>query len=41
MNHSYGLGFSIADSIVKEHGGRIWAESAEGINTFIVQLTAV
>lgn len=39
MNHSYGLGLSIADSIVKEHGGRIWAESDGGINTFYVQLT--
>ena len=41
MNHSYGLGLSIADSIVKEHGGKIWAESADGINTFLVQLPLV
>lgn len=41
MNHSYGLGLSIADSILKEHGGRIWAESNEGVNTFFVQLNAV
>lgn len=38
MNHSYGLGLSIAESILKEHKGKIWAESAGGINTFFVQL---
>ena len=38
MNHSYGLGLSIAENIVKNHKGRIWAESAEGINTFRVEL---
>ena len=41
MNHSYGLGLSIADSIVREHGGRIWAESSGGINSFFVQLAAL
>lgn len=35
---SYGLGLSIAESIVTEHSGRIWAESANGINSFFVQL---
>ena len=38
MNHSYGLGLSIAENVVKNHKGRIWAESAEGINTFRVEL---
>ena len=41
MNHSYGLGLSIAENIVKNHKGRIWAESAEGINTFRVELPMV
>lgn len=41
MNHSYGLGLSIADSILQAHGGKIWAESAGGFNTFYVQLTAL
>lgn len=38
MNHSYGLGLSIAENIVKAHKGRIWAESADGINSFHVEL---
>ena len=35
---SYGLGLSIAQRIVEEHRGRIWAESSPGVNTFCVQL---
>ncbi len=35
---SYGLGLSIAHSILCQHGGKIWAESIGGINTFFVQL---
>lgn len=41
MNHSYGLGLSIAESIVTTHGGKIWAESENGVNTFFVQLGIV
>lgn len=41
MDHSYGLGLSIAESIVKEHKGKIWAESEGGINTFFVQLPTI
>ena len=40
MNHSYGLGLPIAQSIVSRHNGKIWAESADGVNTFFVQLPA-
>ncbi len=41
MNHSYGLGLSIAESIVTQHNGKIWAESENGINTFFVQLPTI
>ncbi|MGN0345359.1 MAG: sensor histidine kinase [Lachnospiraceae bacterium] len=37
-SNSYGLGLSIAESIVKKHHGKIWAESAAHRNTFFVQL---
>ena len=37
MNNSYGLGLSIAESIVKEHSGKIFAESKNGTNTLTVQ----
>lgn len=39
MNHSYGLGLSIAQSIVEEHHGKIWAASKEGYNRFYVELS--
>lgn len=35
---SYGLGLSIADAIIREHNGKIWAESANGHNQFFVRL---
>jgi len=35
---SYGLGLSIADSIIKEHNGKIWAESENGCNNFYASL---
>lgn len=38
-NGSFGLGLSIAESIVKRHKGKIWAESKNNINTFFVELS--
>lgn len=37
-NGSYGLGLPIAQSIVSEHRGRIWATAKDGVNTFTVFL---
>ena len=38
MNRSYGLGLSIAQGIVEQHRGKIWAQSQDGYNTFYVSL---
>lgn len=35
---SFGLGLSIAENIVHQHKGRIWAESTGGVNSFYVEL---
>jgi len=38
MNESYGLGLSIAWSVITGLGGKIWAESENGMNTFYIAL---
>ena len=40
-NGSYGLGLSIAQAIMEEHHGKIWAESDQGINSFHVKLRII
>ena len=35
---SFGLGLSIAEYIIDQHKGKIWAESEDGINSFFVEL---
>ena len=35
---SFGLGLSIAQAIAQTHGGSVWAESADGVNTFFAEL---
>lgn len=35
---SFGLGLSIAESVVLRHRGKIWAESKNGMNTFYAEL---
>lgn len=35
---SFGLGLSIAESVVLRHRGKIWAESKNGMNTFFAEL---
>lgn len=40
-NGSFGLGLSIAQSIVQQHKGKLWAESTGGINSFFVEMNIV
>ena len=41
MNQSYGLGLSIAEGIAKDHGGKIKADSENGMNTFTVFIPVI
>ena len=41
MDHSYGLGLSIAESIVTEHGGKIRCEGEASGNVFTITLPTV
>lgn len=41
INHSYGLGLPIARNIIKQHKGKLWFQSKDGVNTFHVRLSTV
>lgn len=38
---SYGLGLAIAAGVAEQHGGKVWAESAGGVNTFYLELKTI
>ena len=38
---SFGLGLSIAKAMVVRHQGKIWAESSQGVNRFLVELPRI
>ena len=38
---SYGLGLAIAAGVAEQHGGKVWAESENGVNTFYLELKTV
>ena len=40
-NGSYGLGLAIAAGVAEQHGGKVWAESENGMNTFYLELKTV
>lgn len=37
-NGSFGLGLSIAETVITQHNGKMWAESSGGVNTFYAEL---
>lgn len=38
---SYGLGLAIAAGVAEQHGGKVWAESTGGVNTFYLELKTI